>query len=88
MELVPAVGRHLKAWSTWIAVSGAVFDALWIALESVKSEIDPHTFALINAGLLAAIKIATLLKQNIPVTDDQRDAMITSAIEAPVKEWK
>lgn len=85
MELIPAIGRHLKLYSTWIAIFAGTFDILYLTLESVKGLMEPTTFAWVNAGLIAAIKIATLFKQNFPVTPEQKAELVHSAVSTEVK---
>ena len=86
MEFVPALTRQLKAYSTWIAVATGIFNILYIMLDSIKDQIDPGTFALINAILVAMIKIATLIKQNIPVTSEEKQDMVLYAENVPTKD--
>lgn len=85
MELVPAVTRHFKLVSTWLVIATGTLDILYAALESLRNIIDPHWFAVINVCLLAAIKIATLIKQNIPVTVEQKEALVETAQNTPIK---
>jgi hypothetical protein len=86
MELVPGLSRHLRAYSTWIAIAAGVFDILYLSLEALKDQIEPSTFAFINVGLVTAIKIATLVKQNIPVTEEVKKEIVASAKATPIKE--
>jgi hypothetical protein len=88
IELVPAIERHFKTYSTWIALVGGTFDILYLLNEAIKDQIDPHTFVIINATLIALIKFSTLLKQHIPVTPESKQELIKSAFDTPIKEKK
>lgn len=88
MELVPAVGRQWKTWSTWLSVGLAVLSAVYAALPSFQDLVEPSLYASLVAGVALAIKVTTLVKQNIPITEEQKQELIESAESAPVKETK
>jgi hypothetical protein len=83
-ELIPAPGRQLKTWSTWIAVGATVLSTVYAVLPDLQDLIEPKLYASIMAILVVAIKVVSLIKQNIPVTPEQKEAMLDSAIATPV----
>lgn len=86
MELIPAPSRQLKTYSTWLAIGLAVLSAVYAALPSFQELLSPSLYGSLVAGLALAIKIVSLIKQNFPVTQDQKDAMVSSAASTPTKE--
>lgn len=86
VELVPAPGRQLKTWSTWLAIGTAVLAAVYASLPDFREYLEPEVFAGLMSGLALAIKIANLVKQNIPITQEQRDALVQAAVSAPAKD--
>lgn len=86
MELIPAAGRQWKTWSTWIATIATGLGIAYAVLPDVQDLFEPKTFAIIMTVLAALIKVANLIKQNIPVTEDQRDALVSAALSAPIKQ--
>ena len=86
VELIPAPGRQVKTWSTWLAIGTAVLAAVYASLPSFREYLSPETFAALMSGLALAIKIANLIKQDIPITKEQQDQLVSAALNAPVKE--
>ncbi len=87
MELIPAPGRQLKTWSMWLTIALVVFDTTAAVLHVLDAaHLVPAVVVTIGNLLLgAAIGIAKMLRQQIPLTPEQKVAMVEAAAAAPVK---
>lgn len=84
LELIPAPGRQLKTWSTWIAIAGVALGIAYQVLPDFESFFEPKVFVGLMTVIAGLIKIVSLVKQAIPVTPEQKEAIVDSAISLPV----
>lgn len=87
-QLIAAPGRQLFAWSTYLAAATLAIDVAYILVDSFNDSISPEHMVVINAALVAGVKILNLIKQSIPATEEQKEAMVAAAEATPVKEVK
>lgn len=85
MEIVAAPGRVLKTFSIWIDFVIILISGAQIAAPLVGSLFDPKVFATIVAALSALSVFLKYVKQNIPVTPEQKVAIAEAAADMPVK---
>lgn len=85
MELVAAPGRVLKTFSIWIDFVIILISGAQIAAPLVGPLFDPKLFATVVAVLSALSVFLKYVKQNIPVTPEQKVAIAEAAADMPVK---
>lgn len=87
MNIIPAPGRVLQQWSTWILIATGVLDlghTLLAALADLHL-LTATQLGVANAALAFAAGVAKLVQQNIALTDVQREAMMAAIQGAPAK---
>ena len=88
MELNSAPGRQFKTYSMWLLIITGLFD---LAVVMLKTLADLHvmsmeTLAIVNAVLVFLTGAAKLVLQNIEVSEEQKAAIVDSALSLPVKD--
>ena len=88
MALIAAPARQLKTWSTVLLLSIGVFD---LAVAFAKTIGDLHvmndnTFAALNAGLVFVATVLKFIRQNIPLTTQQKADIVEAAAAQPLKQ--
>lgn len=86
MEMIPAPTRTLKTWSMRLLFVAGLFDS-GVALVHLLSDahiMDAGTLALVNAALVVASGGARFVAQQIPISTEDKIAMIESVAKAPV----
>lgn len=87
IELVPAPWRQMKTYTMWLGILIGTLDAamLLVAQFTNLNILTPTQVLGINAVLGFLIVPAKLILQNIPVTTDEKIAVVAAAAAQPVK---
>lgn len=85
MELIPAPGRQLKTYSTWLGIIITVAGAAVAAVGELKDILTKEQIGIAVSMLGALLTFAKLVKQDIPVTAEEKIDMIKSAASATLK---
>lgn len=89
MNMIPAPGRVLHQWSTRIIILQGLIDLALVAWHSLASPdlhfITAQQAVLGNIALTFLAGAAKLVQQQIPLTIEQKDAMIAAVEAAPTK---
>lgn len=87
MEMIPAPSRVLRQWSTWILSVQGIGDLVHALLAGLLDlhYVTGEQLALINLVLSFAAGMARLIQQNIPMTEEQKTAVIEATQAAPTK---
>ena len=85
MEIVAAPGRVLKTFSAWIDIVMVIIGGAQASAALVGGLFDPKVFAAIVSILGALSFFLKYVKQNIPVTPEQKVAIAEAAADMPVK---
>lgn len=88
MELIPAPGRLLKQHSFIISSLLLLFDLVQAVAHVYETQgaLSVTTVAVVNLVMLFLANVAKLYQQNIPVTPEQKEALIQAAKAAPIKQ--
>lgn len=85
MELVAAPGRVPKTFTFWINITIVIIGGIQAGSSAFSPFFDPKLFAAITTALGGLSVALSYIKQNIPVTPEQKVAMVDSAASAPMK---
>lgn len=90
MQMVPAPGRVFKQVSMWALIALTAIDAAYIIVTIFFDNqlISAQTLASINGVLGAIGGVAKMIRQNIPMTEEQKADVIASVEAAPLKPSK
>lgn len=85
MALVTAPSTVLQKWSAWADVASIAVGALVLMVPALGELLSPKQMAGTMALLSALALGLKYLKQNIPVTAEQKEALIEAVEAAPTK---
>ena len=85
MNLVPAPSTVLQKWSAWADVASIAVGALVLMIPALGDLLTKEQMAGAMAVLSALALGLKYLKQNIPVTAEQKEALIEAVESTPTK---
>ena len=85
MALIPAPSTALKKWSAWLDIVSVVLGALTVMVPALGDLLTAQQMGGAMAVLSALALGAKFIKQNIPVTADEKEALIEAVESAPTK---
>lgn len=85
MELVPAPASTFKKWSAWLDIVSVILGALAVMVPALGELLTAQQMGGAMAVLSALALGAKFIKQNIPVTAEQKEALIEAVEASPTK---
>ncbi len=85
MAIVTAPSTVLQKWSAWADVVSIGLGALAAMVPAFASQLTPGQMGAVMAVMSAVALGVKYLKQNIPVTAEQKEALIEAVESAPTK---
>jgi hypothetical protein len=85
MQLKSDWATFPKHWSTWLAAAVIVFDAAYVFIDALGPMMSPQTVVMLNAAVAAGMKFLQLLKQNIPLTTEQKAGVVSEVAAKPMQ---
>lgn len=85
MALIPAPSTVLQKWSAWADVVSIALGALAAMVPALGNLLTASQMGAVMAVLSALALGVKFIKQNIPVTAEQKEALIVAVESAPTK---